>query len=94
MPNLFERRVTEFMTLHFHMNLFLLALNHNHCEKDVLKIFAKFTGNHLCQSLFSNKSAGLCYSTLLKKETLAKVFSCEFCDTFFNRTSPVAASFK
>ena len=93
MPILFERRVTEFMTLHFHMNLFLLALNHNHCEKDVLKIFAKFTGRHLCQSLFSNKSAGLSLSTLLKKETLTKVFSCEFCNTFFNRT-PVAASFK
>ena len=22
------------------------------CEKDVLRNFAKFTGNHLCQSLF------------------------------------------
>ena len=94
MPILFERRVTEFMTLHFHMNLFLLDLNHSHCEKDVLNIFAKFTGRHLCQSLFSNKSAGLSLSTLLKKETLTKVFSCEFRDTFFNRTPPVAASFK
>ena len=86
MPILFERRVTEFMTLHFHMNLFLLALNHNHCEKDVLKIFAKFTGKHLCQSLFSNKSAGLFFN-FIKKETLIKGFSCEFCDSFFNRTS-------
>ena len=35
-------------------------------------------------------------ATLLKKETLAQVFSCEFCeifkDTFFNRIPPVAAS--
>ena len=61
------------MTLHFHMNLFLLALNHNHCEKDVLKIFAKFTGRHLCQSLFSNKSAGLSLSTLFKKRDSDKV---------------------
>ena len=34
-------------------------------------------------------------ATLLKKETLAQVFSCEFCEiskiTFFNRTPPVAA---
>ena len=29
------------------------------CKKDVLKNFAKFTGKHLCQSLFFNKVAGL-----------------------------------
>ena len=29
------------------------------CKKDVLKTFAKFTGTHLCQSLFFNKIAGL-----------------------------------
>ena len=28
-------------------------------EKGVLKSFAKFTGKHLCQSLFFNKVAGL-----------------------------------
>ena len=27
-------------------------------KKDVLKSFAKFTGKHLCQSLFFNKVAG------------------------------------
>ena len=47
-----------------------------------------------------NKFAGLkalpkaC--NFIKKETLAQVFSCEFCEisknTFFYRTSPVAAS--
>ena len=46
------------------------------CKKDVLKNFAKFTGKHLCQSIFFNKVAGL-----------AQVFSCEFCkilkNTFF-----------
>ena len=35
-------------------------------RKDVLWNFAKFTGKHLCQSL-------------IKKETLTQVFSCEFC---------------
>ena len=29
------------------------------CKKGVLKNFAKFTGKHLCQSLFLNKAAGL-----------------------------------
>ena len=29
------------------------------CKKGVLKIFAKFTGKHLCQGLFFNKAAGL-----------------------------------
>ena len=47
----------------------------------------KFTGKHLCQSLFFSKVAGLRSATLLKKETLEQVFSCEFCqiskNTFF-----------
>ena len=29
------------------------------CKKGVLKNFAKFTGKHLCHSLFLNKVAGL-----------------------------------
>ena len=29
------------------------------CKKDVLGNFAKFTGKHLCQSLFFNKVAGV-----------------------------------
>ena len=37
------------------------------CEKSVLRNFAKFTGRHLCQSLFFNKVAGLRPRTLLKK---------------------------
>ena len=55
--------------------------------KDVLRKFAKFTGKHLCQSLFFN---------FIKKKTLAQVFSCEFCgiskNTFLQRTPLVAAS--
>ena len=38
-------------------------------EKVVLKNFAKFTGKHLCQSLFFDKVAGE-----KKKRTLAQVF--------------------
>ena len=40
--------------------------------------FAKFTAKHLCQSLFFNKVSGAC--NFIKKETLAQVFSCEFCE--------------
>ena len=35
------------------------------CKKGVLKNFAKFSGKHLCQSLFSNKVADLRPATLL-----------------------------
>ena len=53
--------------------------NHRRCfvRKGVLRNFAKFTGKHLCQSLFFNKASGPRPATLLKG-TLAQVFSCEF----------------
>ena len=35
-------------------------------RKGVLRNFAKFTGKHLCQSLFFNKLAGIGPATLLK----------------------------
>ena len=43
-------------------------------KKDVLKNFAKFTGKHLCQSLFYNKVADMRPATLLKKR-LVQFFS-------------------
>ena len=59
------------------------------CKKGVLRNFAKFTGKHLYQRLFFNKVAG-------KKESLAHVFFCEFCEisknTFPWRTPHVIAS--
>ena len=57
-------------------------LNHNlqiPSEADtggVLEYYPKFTGKHLCQSVFFKKIAGL--------RTLAQVFSCEFCEIFKN----------
>ena len=64
------------------------------CKKGVLRNFAKFTGKHFCQGLFFNKVAGSC--NFFKKETLALVFSCEFCkiskNTLSHRKPPVAAS--
>ena len=50
-------------------------------EKGVLKNFAKFTGKRLCQSLFLIKLQASVYN-FFKKETLAQIFSCEFCETF------------
>ena len=59
------------------------------CKKGVLRNFAKFTGKHLCQSLFFNKN------TLLKKRLWHGCFPVNFCEiyknTFFHRTH-VAAS--
>ena len=53
-------------------------------KKGVLRNFVKFTGKHLCQSLFLNKVEVLCNFI---KETLAQVFSRGFCEisknTFF-----------
>ena len=54
--------------------------------KGVLINFAKFTGKHLCEGLFLNKVTGLGPQTcnFIKKETLAPVFSCEFCKIYKN----------
>ena len=51
--------------------------SHRRCSvrKGILKNFAKFTGKHLCQSLFFNKV------------TLARAFSCEFCEISENTFS-------
>ena len=65
-------------------------------KKDVLRIFAKFTGKHLCQSLLFNKKPGASCLQLIKKETLAQVFAREFCEisksTLLHGTPMVAAS--
>ena len=58
-------------------------------KKGVLKNFARFTGKHLCQSLFLNKIFE--DYNFVKKETLAQVFSCKFYEifkiTFLHNTS-------
>ena len=66
------------------------------CEKGALRIFTKFAGKQLCQSLFFNKVAGLRSAFLLKKRPWDRCEFCEFCEisknTFFHRTPLVAAS--
>ena len=55
-------------------------------KKVVLRNFTKFTGKHLCQSLFFNKVPGLGLQLYLKRDSGTGV-SCEFCEisknTFF-----------
>ena len=60
----------------------MVISSHQGCsiKKGVPESFAKFTGKHLCQSLFSNEVTGL----RSEKDTLAKVFSCEFPEIFNN----------
>ena len=54
-------------------------------KKGVLRNIAKYTGKHLHQSLFFNKVLRLASAfNLIKKETLAQVFSCEFCKIYKN----------
>ena len=65
--------------------------NHQRCSvrKSVLRNLAKFKEKHQCHSLFFNKVVDLMPEAcnFIKKETLAQVFSCEFCEisksTFF-----------
>ena len=68
--------------------------SHRRCSvrKGVLRNFAKFTGKHLCQSFFINKEKKRRKKSFIKKETLAQVLSCEFCEISKNnfpyRTPP------
>ena len=48
------------------------------CKKAVIRNFTKFTGKHLCQSLFFNKVAGLRPTTSLKKRPLHSCFPVNF----------------
>ena len=66
------------------------------CEKGVLRIFAKFTRKHLCQSLFFNKVEGVRSATLLKKRLWHRCFSVNFAKFLgipFYRTPRTTASF-
>ena len=66
------------------------------CKKGGLRNFTKFTGKHLCQSLYLIKlqAWGPEACNFTKKEALAHVLLCEICEisksTFSYRTSPVA----
>ena len=48
------------------------------CRKGALRNFSKFTGKHLCQSLYFNKVSGLRAETLLKKRLWHRCFPVNF----------------
>ena len=74
------KKFAKFTGKHMCQSLFFNKVAGLWCSE----IFAKITGYHIRQSLFSNKIAGLRPATLLKKETLVKLFSCHFCRIFKN----------
>ena len=47
-------------------------------KKGVVRNFTKFTGKHLCQSIFLNKDAGLRPATLLQKRLWHRYFPLNF----------------
>ena len=88
-------RILIFFQIFTESNLY--GSSHLKCSvrKGVLRSFAKFTGKHLCQTLFW-QSCRPDACNFIKKETLAPVFTCEYCgiskNTFFYRTPQVDAS--
>ena len=57
---------------------FRSSLSEMFCKKGVLRNTAKFTGKHLCKSLFFNKVAGMRPATLLKKRLWHRSFPVNF----------------
>ena len=85
---IYQRLFTESSILVFFTNLSFMALescftfrsNHRRCSlrKGALRNFAKFTGKHLCQTLFFNKVVGFRPATLLKKRLWHRGFLVNF----------------
>ena len=85
MPNvkLTKMSLMELMSFHyFFLNLFYVLCRSSHpdvfCKKGVLRKFSKFTGKHLCQSLYLNKVACLRPATLFKKRLWHRCFPVSF----------------
>ena len=69
-----------FMILH-QSNVLILSRNSRQMcsvRKGILRNFTKFTGKHLCQSIFLNKVAGVRPATLLKKRLWHRCFPVSF----------------
>ena len=84
--------------LWIYIKIGLYRSSHRRCSvrEGVLRNFTKFTGKHMCQSLFFLLKFQAPPATLFKKETLKQVFSCEFHEiskiTFFTEHLWVTAS--
>ena len=68
------------MKVLFEIKILGYRSSHQRCsmKKGVLRNFTKFTGKHLCQSLFFNKVAALRPATLLKKRLWHRCFPVNF----------------
>ena len=69
LQNFSELKFCKKSLYEYKSHLYTKAAVQRFSVKSILRNFAKFTGKRLCQSLFFNK-----------KETLAQVFSCDFCE--------------
>ena len=67
-----------FTTLHCKIQVIRSSHQRRSIKIDVLKNFTKFTGKHLCQSLFFNKVEGLSPATVLKKRLWYSCFPVNF----------------
>ena len=76
----------ELLLFEYYSHFSSTRSNHQRCsiQIGVLRNFTKFTGKHLCQSLFFNKVTGPRPATLLKKRLWHKCFPVKF--TKFLRT--------
>ena len=84
--SLFCRRILSSNYFETNYQIIRNKSSHWRCsvEKGVLRNFAKFTGKHLCQGpFFSRSEAG----NFIKKEIVAQVFSCKFCEISKNTFS-------
>ena len=81
---LFSKHTSQVLFQNNKQELFLKSTlsrsSHRRCSvtRGVLGNFGKFTGKHLCQSLFFNKVAGLRPATLLKKRLWHRCFPVNF----------------
>ena len=77
---MFMWHIIRLCKINIKLNIKKNRSSHQRCSirKGVLRNFSKFTGKHLCQSLFFNKVAGLRPATLLKKRLWHRCFPVNF----------------
>ena len=64
---MFKSEAHNVFTTHVNKIILTSSCPEVFCGKGVLKNFTKFTGKHLCKSIFFDKDAGLRPATSLKK---------------------------
>ena len=82
MLELFYKINKQLQPVEFEIHPWICRSSHQRCsmKKNVLRNSAKFTGKHLCWSLFFNKVAGLRPASLLKKRFWHRCFPVNFAE--------------